>query len=249
MNFLGDQKWLVYILPGFIALFVASFISDFPQIRDTQLPIVYIALTALSVAIPLLCVHIYGRLRKIPFDFDATIHSLSVLSAIFACSILFGFAFGIAHTTDYVSRGLRAVFGKDIILTSSHFELIKYLFKNAYNDKFPDGQPYIEDRKQRTNRYALFNFRKELGRHSFEGVITEFFGSTDRPQVYLSPACQIDGGKVTLIQGPGVWLDLEGIDEVSFVYSSCSKCASEIAIAAGQTARKPCPFYNTRAAQ
>ncbi|UVK38742.1 hypothetical protein LHFGNBLO_000020 [Mesorhizobium sp. AR10] len=247
MNFLGDQRWLIYVLPGFIALFVASFISDFPQIRDSQLPIVYIALTAMSVAIPLLAVHIYGKLRGIPFEFDSTIRSPMVLSAIFFSSVVLGFVFGVAHTTDYVSRGLRGVFGKDIVLTSSHSELIKVLFKNAYNEKFTDGQPHLDSKYKRnhTNRYAIFTFAGD--RKSYEGVVAEFFGTNDKPQVYLSPACSIEKGDPIVVRGPGVWLNLEGLEDIQFVYSVCSKCASELELAAGNEPSKKCPFYNASA--
>ena len=55
----------VYNRPA--TLFVAGFISDFPEVRDTELPIVYVALTALSVAIPLGILHLYGRVYRIKF--------------------------------------------------------------------------------------------------------------------------------------------------------------------------------------
>ncbi|WP_455270916.1 hypothetical protein [Rhizobium herbae] len=136
MNFLGDNRWLVFILPGFIALFVASFISDFPEVRESQLPIIYIALTALSVSIPLAVVHAYGVIFKVPYTWNDIIRSPYVLLGILASSIVLGFLFGVAHTTDYVSRGLRGIFGRDIVLTSSHSDPLHQVLKNSYNENF-----------------------------------------------------------------------------------------------------------------
>lgn len=241
MKVFGDQGWLVFVLPGFIALFTAGFISDFPQIRDAQLPIIYIALTVLSVSVPFSCIHIYGRLKGKQYYIDSLIRSPSVVALIFLCSVILGFLFGIAHTTDYVSRGLRSVFGKDIILTSSHSELIKVLFKNSYNEKFFDGQPHIsDDLKKFRNRYARFRFSK--GRSTYEGVVSDFFGSVDKPQVYLSPACIIGPRGVRVVKGPGVWLNLDEVSDIQFIYSVCSECAMALEIAAGQAVHQLCPF-------
>ena len=240
MSILGEHRWIVFVLPGFIALFVASFISDFPEIRDSQLPIVYIALTLLSVAIPLLIVHIYGKVSRKGFLFGDIIRSPYIISSIFSCSVLLGFLFGVAHTTDYVSSGLRSVFGKDIILTSSHSELIKVLFRESYKDGFEDGQPHKTLKVDSTNRYARFRFSQN--RESYEGVITSYFGGDDLPQVYLSPACLVRKDDVAPINGPGVWLNLEKVEAIQFIYDVCSMCATQIEIAAGNEPSSSCPF-------
>ncbi|WSH67959.1 hypothetical protein U8Q05_26875 (plasmid) [Rhizobium ruizarguesonis] len=237
MNYFGDNKWLVFVLPGFLALFVASFISDFPQVRDVQLPIIYVALTVLSVAVPFLVVHGYGKWRGFSYTPDQLVRSPPMVSAIFLCSLILGFLFGVAHTTDYVSRALRSVFGKDVVLTASQSDALHVLLKNAYNDKFLDGNPYI---KSGTNRYArIYSSDK---RNVYEGVVTAFFESTERPQVYLSPACVVERGNATAINGPGAWLNLDKVSDIQFIDAKCSPCAEQIAVSAGVAKDWQCPF-------
>jgi Family of unknown function (DUF6338) len=245
MQFFENQKWLVYVLPGFVALFVAGFISDFPEIRDTQLPIIYVALTLLSVAIPLSCLHVYGARRGIAYDINKITQRPGVVATIFAFSVFLGFSFGIAHTTDYISRLLRSIFGRDIILVSSHSEPISVLFKLAYEgEKFGrelDGQPYVPSEIQNfASRFVRIRF--EENQEEYEGVVTSYFGSTERRQVYLSPACKIDSTAVVPIRGPGVWLNLEKVQSVQFIYSMCSECKSLIDISAGQQSSVMCPI-------
>ncbi|ANL68585.1 hypothetical protein AMC82_PC00021 (plasmid) [Rhizobium phaseoli] len=243
MNYFGDKKWLVFVLPGFFALFVASFISDFPQIRDAQLPIVYVALTVLSVAVPFLAAHLYGRWKGQTYTLDSLLTSPSMISSIFLCSLILGFLFGVAHTTDYVSRGLRSLFGKDIILTASQSDALHYLLKNSYNENFLDGNPYI---KSISNRYArIYSGDK---RNVYEGVVASFFESTESPQAYLSPACLISNDRAFPINGPGVWLNLDKVADIQFIDARCSICAEQVALAAGQTKNWQCPFEDLKQA-
>jgi|GEM_PF-6445399 len=238
---LGEHRWLIFVLPGFIALFVAGFISDFPRIRDVQLPIVYVALTFLSVSIPLFIAQVYGRLLKKEYNINNLLRAPRFVAGVFLCSFVIGFIFGIAHTTDYISRALRNVFGNDIVLISSHSELIRVLFKNAYNEKFLDGQPNVgRDLKRRKNRYARFSFSDD--RKDYEGVIASFFSGEEKPQVYLSPACKISKNGVSIVKGPGVWLNLERVEDIQFIYSVCSECASALEVAAGKKPSTNCPF-------
>jgi len=237
MSFLGDNRWLVIVLPGFIALFVASFISDFPEVRDTQLPIVYIALTALSVAVPFFVVHLYGKAKGVPYSIDSLIRSPLVVSSIFACSLVLGFLFGVAHATDYISRGLRSFFGKDLILTPSHSDVLHFLMKTSYSNKFMDGHPYI---KTSANRYA--RIYSSDSRNVYEGVITSYFNSTETAQVYLSPACLLTTDAVTPINGPGAWMNMDKVSDIQFIDARCSVCAEQVALTSGRPKDWVCPF-------
>lgn len=242
MNFFGDNRWLVFVMPGFLALFVAMFVSDLPEIRDAFLPIIYVALTFLSVALPLGALHVYGKFRDKTYTLESALRIPSVLISIFTCSILIGLAFGIANTTDVVSQILRAAFGNDNVIVVSHSELNRLLFRNAGTDAFPDRQPHIE--MQNHNLYVRFTFKGE--RATYEGSIGQYYGTGDKPQIYISPACRIEEGKMSLVQGPGAWLDLEEAEDIQFIYSSCSECAKMLELQAGKPAPKSCPFDQAR---
>lgn len=238
MNYFGDNRWLVFILPGFVSLFVASFISDFPDIRDSQLPVVYVALTALSIILPIAVFHAAGVVRGVSYQFEKLVYNPYFVSLVFLVSLLLGLFFGIAHTTDYISRGLRYYFGRDIILTSSKSDPFHVLLKNIYNEKFMDGHPYI--RMDETNRYSRIEF-SDKGT-SYEGVVTAFSESKEKPQLYLSPACIVQGKAVVPIKGPGVWLNLERVSSIQFINSKCSECAAATAVVSGRIPNQTCPF-------
>lgn len=238
MNFSGGNKWLVFVLPGFIALFVAGFISDLPEIPDAHLPIIYAALTKLSTIIPLSVVHTYGVITKKSLEIGSIIYSKYIVASIFICAIFIGLLFGVAHSTDYLSEKLRSVFGETAILKSSQLELLYVMLKNAYNKKFVDAQPHVSNKD--TNRYVRIIMPGNL--KSYEGVVTQFSVGASERQIYLSPDCEVDGNTAELIHGPGVWLDVKNYNEIQFFYSVCSICAKQVEIAAGLKADFVCPF-------
>ncbi|MDX8457281.1 hypothetical protein [Mesorhizobium humile] len=239
MNIFGENRWLVFVLPGFVALFVASFVSNLPEIPDSHLPIIYVALTTLSAVIPLGITHIYGIASGKKFELQSVLYSKYFVTSVFLCSLLLGLLFGIANSTDYFSAKLREVFGKDEILKASQSDLLSFLLKNAYNSKFVDGQPHVVDKD--TNRYARIKLSNES--FSYEGVVTQFSVDPDDTEIYLSPACTIKKGKATLIKGPGVWLNMKDSKEIQFIYSICSICAAQVEISAGLPAPDTCPFH------
>jgi hypothetical protein len=238
----------VYVLPGFVALFVAGFISDLPEVRDVQLPVVYIALTTLSVLLPLAVVHVYGRRSGYSFPLDGLATSPKFVASVFMFSLLLGILFGVANTTDYVSRLLRSVFGKNLIMVSSQSEPFSLLLKTAGQADFADehdGHPsknVPEEIQQFTTRYARFTFDKDGDATVYEGVVASFSERTERRQAYLTPACIIEGDTAIPIKGPGVWLNLEHIASVQFVYRSCSKCAAKLDQFANFKSELQCPF-------
>jgi hypothetical protein len=229
MEFFGDKRWLVYVLPGFLALFVASFISDLPKISDAQLPITYIALTVLSVAIPIGVAHIYLRWRNESRTLSQVIQQPAVVSSTFVLSIIFGFLLGAFNNTDSVSEELRSVFGKDKVLTATHTGVLRYLFKKSQSPDLADldGIPYLDRSfKEFRNRYMRFDFGS--AHDSYEGVVTMYSGSDEKPQAFLSPVCVIKNGQVTPHIGTGIWLSLVKLENVQVLYNECSQCAAQI---------------------
>jgi hypothetical protein len=229
MEFLGDKRWLVYVLPGFVSLFVASFISDLPKITDAQLPITYIALTFLSVAIPVGVADIYLRQRKQSRSLAEVIQQPIVVSSTFILSIIFGFLLGVFNNTDSVSEGLRSIFGKDKVLTATHTGVLPYLFKKSQLPELAnlDGMPYLDRSfKEFRNRYMRFNFGS--ARDAYEGVATLYSASNEKPQVFLSPVCIIKNGQTTPHIGTGIWLSLDKLESVQVLYNECSPCAAQI---------------------
>lgn len=241
MSLFGEHRWLIFVLPGFFSLFVAMFISDLPEINDTRLPVVYIALTFVSVALPLGCLHLFGRITGKAYTIQSALRVPAFLAGVFVSSLVVGLLFGMANTTDVVSDYLRALFGNNLVTVSSHSELAQSLFQkiNTPAERFPDRQPHFQYAD--TNLYTRFVFKE--GNNSYEGAVGQYSGRSEKQQqVYLSPACLVEKGIVTPVAGPGVWLNLTDVREIQFIYSVCSECALVVEQAAGKPVPRSCPF-------
>ena len=241
MNLLRDRGWL-YLIPGFLALFVASFVSDFPEIRDTQLPIVYISLTFISAIIPFIVVHLVLRFRKKVITIDYLQRSPWFISSVFFCSIGVGLLFGILHTTDVVSHSLRELIGKRLISVVSHDELVRELFSRSYSGGFPDGR--VDFNSNTPSLYLRIAFEKDS--KIYEGVAENWYGGKTRPQIYLSPACRIESSVAIPVHGPGVWLDLKGVQDIQFIDDGCSICSTSLERAAGRTPNPKCSYSSIK---
>lgn len=243
---LQDQKWIVYVLPGFLALFVAGFISDFPQIRDVLIPFVYVALTALSVLLPLVIAFFIAKLWKKRFNINSLANNGWFVTGVFLNSMFLGFLFGVAHSTDGVSNWLRQLMGKNVVLVSSHTEPIRLLFREAYQHNFVqefDGVPasYIPTKER--NIYVVVTYGEGDGPRISHGVVHSYHSHSENPQAYLSPACTEEAGDVSPVAGPGMWINLANVQSVEFLYQSCSPCAAALKGDTGHGALSgQCPF-------
>lgn len=226
MNFL-DKRLYLFAVPGFIAYFSANFVSDMPNVRESQLPFIYFVLSVLSLLPPICVTFLVLRHRKLTVQFRDLMMNVKFVSITFVFSIVIGFGFGVLHTTDVMSAGLRSIFGKDIIPIFSHNELVRELFSRAYSNDFPDGRLEILPAKKfdHSNRYVRISLSG--GKKSYEGVVEKFFSGADKPQVYISPACSVVGNNVEVIQGPGVWVNLTNSTDIQFLDGRCSACATK----------------------
>lgn len=243
---LQDQKWIVYVLPGFLALFVAGFISDFPEIRDVLIPFVYVALTGLSLIVPLGLTVLIAKFRRTPVYATDLPSNGWFVSGVFAFSILVGFAFGAAHSTDFVSTWLRSVLGKDAVLVSSHTEPLRLLMREAYQPNFVerfDGIPSTYVSNKEPNIFVAITTGVGENALVSHGVVHSFHSHSENPQAYLSPACQEVSSEVIPVRGPGLWVDLQDAQTIEFIYQACSPCAAALK---AETGNGPlitsCPF-------
>lgn len=239
MQFLQKGGWL-YLIPGFVALFVAGFISDFPIVRDSQLPIVYVVLTLLSAIMPLGLVHLYGVAVLKPIDLFSLTKNPWFYSTILLCSVGWGLVFGIFYTNDAVSTLLRKSLGESTISIVSHSELLRELLSRSPNreeGRSPnreEGWRVWDGRQGRNSSGAqirhndnltlIVEFKGET--RKFEGKVDKWFAGETPAQVYLSPACGYDSsGVVSPIPGPGIWLNLKDALSIGFIDTACSECA------------------------
>lgn len=233
MRFLKDGGYL-YLIPGFIALFVAGFISDFPPVRHTQLPIVYVILTLLSALIPLGFAHVIALIKSVRIDLVTLIRNPNFFAFVLICSVGWGLIFGIVYTNDAISTGLRKILGERTVSVVTHSELLRELLSRAPASHTDVGSRVWDGRngsdsdgkaiRHNDNLVLIIEFKGE-GR-VFEGKADKWFGGQTTPQVYLSPACSNDSaGTMTPIPGPGVWVNLKDALSIRFVDTACSECS------------------------
>ena len=242
MKFFHDGTWF-FLVPGFVALFVAGFISDFPTIGDAQLAVVYVTLTLVSGALPLLVFHMILRRRREQLEVAKIVWNPWFFCSVIVTAVVLGLVIGILYTTDRVSSSLRSIFGPQFIPVVSHSELMGELFTRAYGEGggtqgMWDGRPYF--RHNTSSHYIRIMFQGESV--ALEGVAEKWSGRKSKPQVYLSPACEVVRTTVKLIKGPGVWVNLEGVRQIQFVDDVCSPCATALEILAKKTPSTDCPY-------
>jgi len=131
---------ILLAVPGFIALFAANFVSDFPQIRDSQLPFVYFLLSVISLGPPFLFIWCWAKWTGVRIEFSQIIRNGAFLLSTILFSLGVGLSVGILHTTDVISHSLRSAFGRDIIPKYSHDELVREIFSRLSSERFPDGR-------------------------------------------------------------------------------------------------------------
>ncbi len=246
------NPYLLFLaVPGFVALFAANFVSDFPEIRDSQLPFVYFILSVFSLAPPMFVAWAWAKYTKTQLSLHSVLRSGVFILSTSAFALVVGLIVGITHTTDILSRSLRAVIGQDIIPIYSHNELVRELFSRMSSEQFLDGRfsaarsdPWgILPRKpfNANNRYARIAMNDMEG--AYEGVVVAYHSGTDTPQVYLSPACRIaKNDDLTVVQGAGVWLNLERAISVEIIDARCAPCATAHETLNGRVGGKHCPY-------
>ena len=244
MKFISGGAWL-FLIPGFIAIFVAGFISDFPTIQEAQLAITYVTVSIFCAAVPLLVAQVILRNRGERVEMARLVRRPWFSFSLIMTSVIFGLLLGILHNTDRVSSLLQAIFGPELITIVSHGELRAELFGRSYgkggaNQTMWDGRPYFQHNT--SSHYIRVVFRGE-GR-AYEGVAEKWSGRRNNPEVYLSPACEVEGESVTVIRGPGTWLSLDGVRQIQFIDDKCSLCASQIEIEAGKALKHRCCYTN-----
>ena len=246
MKFISGGAWL-FLIPGFIAIFVAGFISDFPTIQEAQLAITYVAVSILCAAVPLLVAQVILRRRGERIELARLVRRPWFSFSLVLTSVIFGFLLGILHNTDRVSSLLQAIFGPELITIVSHGELRAELFGRSYgkggaNQTMWDGRPYF--RRNTSSHYIRVVFRGE--ERAYEGVAEKWSGRRNNPEVYLSPACEVEGESVTVILGPGIWLSLDGVRRIQFIDDKCSLCATQIELEAGKRPKDACCYTNPK---
>jgi len=242
VKLISDGAWL-FLVPGFVAIFVAGFISDFPTIQEAQLAITYVTVTIVCAAIPLAVAHVILRFRGERVELTRLVWRPWFSLLLFMTSVAFGFMLGFLHNTNRVSSALQTMFGPEIITIVSHGELRTELFSRSYgkggaNQRMWDGRPYL--RHNTSSLYMRIIFRDED--RAYEGVAEKWSGRRSNPEVFLSPACEVEGESVTVIRGPGTWLSLEGVRQIQFIDDVCSPCATRIQIEEGATPANLCRY-------
>ena len=247
MKFISDGVWL-FLIPGFIAIFVAGFISDFPAVHEAQLAISYVTVTTLCAAISLLAAHAVKRHRGERVELAQLVRRPWFALSLLVTSVVFGFLLGILHNTDRVSNMLQAIFGPELVTIVSHGQLRAELFGRSYgkggaNQPMWDGRPCFAHNT--SSHYIRVVFRDEA--RVYEGVAEKWSGRKDDPDVYLSPACEVEGETVTVIRGPGTWLNLEGVRQIQVIDDICSPCALQIQREERTPEPPPCCYDNPKA--
>lgn len=230
MHFLRSGGWF-FLVPGFVALFVAGLGSDFPVIRDAHLPIAYVVLTLVCSVPTVLASHFYFRITGKQKNLTELTRQPIFYGSILATAVLIGFGMSVTYSTNLIPSGLRSILGQTLVPLVSHRELTTELFQRSYGyqknveDRMWDGRP------KKLKHYTSSHYLRVLFQGEdtiLEGVAEKWTGKGAQLQLYLSPACEIVNEIALPIKGPGVWVELNGVQQIQFLDDVCSACANAV---------------------
>jgi hypothetical protein len=216
---------VLMLLPGFLSLGVATYVSTIGEIPDIQYVVLALALTYLNVMITSLVWH--KRLGvQLPSP-DADRWRLRFFMMLFGVSIITGLGFGSLYESDLAFRLVRSLFGQSAFIKETSQPQLQAILRRLNhgpypNDKRPPGMQYA-------GTWVRINITKDDP--PVEGFPASWSSRAQSTQVFLSPACNMAGGKAQLVQGPGILVTSDKIASITLIDEDHSACWSEYSAA------------------
>jgi len=228
--------WFLILLPGFISLGLARYISDMGNMSEFELIIYSSGFTVVNLGLSIVLYNGGKALgqRWLPRRGDPDTQSESPLSKmafillVLVVSFGVGIAAGVAYENDTLLNWLRAAPGTRLLSKRSYQRPLTFLLAQNRKGKLEEGRPHSMKTTQAWVEVHL------TGGESFEGW-PEFFSSPEsfstgdeNAEIFLSPACKRvkkDGRvKVVIMPGPGVLVFEKDIKFVEFIDRQKSEC-------------------------
>lgn len=228
---------VLMLLPGFLSLGVATYVSTIGEIPDIQYVVLALALTYLNVMITSL-VWPQRLVAQLPSP-DADRWRPRFFMMLFGVSIFTGLGFGSLYESDLAFRLVRSLFGQSAFIKETSQPQLQAILRRLNRGTYPNDRRPPEMRYPRT--WVRINITKDDP--PIEGFPASWSSRAQSTQVFLSPACNMVGDNAQLVQGPGILVTSDKIASITLIdedHSNCwSKYSAAVARAPHQSPQPP----------
>jgi hypothetical protein len=219
--------WFLMILPGFLSLALARYISQMGDMNEFQFTFYSLILTFVNLGATYL-IYEFGKWVKIKFKKTvAPAEPTPRLPAIFimlvlVISIFVGIVCGVAYENDVLIRILRSTPGTGMITKRAYQRPLTFLLALNRKGKLEEGRPESMKVGEAWVKIVLKDGKV------FHGYPEFFSLSGNAAEIFLSPACkeitESRRAKVAEVEGPGVLIFEKEIEFIEFLDRPKSEC-------------------------
>ena len=227
--------WFLIILPGFLSLGLAQYISDIGDVSEFKLICYSMVLTFVNLALGYVIYFPIYKLAellkrtpksKTPSAPSVSRHPRLFILIILIVAILTGLVVGVTYENDTLIKLLRGVPGTGMITKRSYQRPLTFLLALNRKGKLEEGRP---DPMKTTEAWVKIRLNSGKVFHGYP----EFFSLKGKTsEIFLSPACReiTRNGctKIVDIEGPGILISEKDIEFIEFFWKSRRSRRSEI---------------------
>ncbi|MCA1386052.1 MULTISPECIES: hypothetical protein [unclassified Bradyrhizobium] len=209
-------KFVAAFLPGFIGLGLASYLVDL-RFGELAYAFISIAISIASFGIASLAMRQWRAKKRKPAQAVAT----AEIVLAYVVALVLGIFVSVAYDDDWVITAVNKIPFVSLTKTTQDHPLL-YVLKKSFT--CVAVRP-IDARENNTLVYTKAMVRAIVKDYAtVEGFIRVYPTELDPAQVFLSPACKVDGKKTTAIPGPGVLVQTENVIAWELIDATASEC-------------------------
>ena len=212
-------KWGIAFLPGFLAFFVFGQIIDTADVKEFEFIFILVLLTLVTWLVAHPVVRLLNYLLTDPIRVDE-LHLVGTPILVLVGALV-GLGFGVLSERN-VFYGVLGLLPAETSIVSrkpvSEF-LLDHNARGTMNESVDKRRMSAEDKPAQ----AWLEIQMEGG-EVYQGNPANYSKGTALEEVFLSPACRVKAGVVSVHQGAGILLNSRFIRSIAFVDPSRSEC-------------------------
>lgn len=209
-------KFVAAFLPGFIGLGLASYLVDL-RFGEVAYIFISIAISIAAFGLASLAMRRWRAKKRKPAQAVETAEM--ILAYIVALAL--GILVSVAYDDDLVITAVNKIPFVSLTKTTQEHPLL-YVLKKSFTCV---GVRPVDARENETLVYTKAMVRAVVKDYAtVEGFVRVYPTELDPVQVFLSPACKVEGTRTTAIPGPGVLVQTENVIAWELIDATSSEC-------------------------
>ncbi|MBR1071364.1 hypothetical protein [Bradyrhizobium liaoningense] len=209
-------KFVAAFLPGFIGLGLASYLVDL-RFGDVAYIFISIAISIVSLGLASFAVRQWRAKKR---QLAHTVATAEMVTA-YVVALTLGILVSIAYNDDWIIAAVNRIPFVSLTKTTQERPLL-YVLKRSFTCV---GVRPIDARENKTQVYTKAMVRAVIKDYAtVEGFVRVYPTELDPAQVFLSPACKVEGTAATAVSGPGVLVRADNVLAWELVDATASEC-------------------------